>query len=365
MRRDHHAIIPTEQEVYLSELSDQERKIYDLVVKRFLAVLMPPYQYEQVTFQVDVNQEKFYASGKNVVALGYKEVYAKGDPGESVDKDDQVLPDIKQGSTLDGLQFKLIEGETKPPERLTEGTLLEAMENPAKFLQESEKDAKNTLKATGGLGTVATRADIIEKLFNTFYMEKRGKYLHLTSKGKQLLDLVPKDLKSPLLTAAWEEKLAQIANGKTGKDAFIKEIKEYTQQVVQEIKRKDVKFKHDNMTGTKCPTCGKLMLEINGKNGRMLVCQDRSCGEKKHIAKKTNARCPKCHKRMEMRGQGEAQTFSCVCGYREKLSSFQKRRNKQGKNKADKRDVNKYMKKQDEGFTNPALAEALKKLKKD
>ncbi|MBM7679787.1 ssDNA-binding Zn-finger/Zn-ribbon topoisomerase 1 [Gracilibacillus alcaliphilus] len=107
------------------------------------------------------------------------------------------------------------------------------------------------------------------------------------------------------------------------------------------------------------------MLEVNGKKGRMLVCQDRECGERKPIAKKTNARCPNCHKRMELRGQGNSQTFSCVCGYREKLSAFQKRKEKQVANKATKRDVNKYLKKQDEGFANTALADALAKLKKD
>ncbi|GAE94540.1 DNA topoisomerase III [Gracilibacillus boraciitolerans JCM 21714] len=105
------------------------------------------------------------------------------------------------------------------------------------------------------------------------------------------------------------------------------------------------------------------MLEVNGKKGRMLVCQDRDCGERKPIAKKTNARCPNCHKRMELRGQGDGQTFSCVCGYHEKLSTFQKRKDKQGKNNATKRDVNKYLNKQDDDFTNTALADALAKLK--
>lgn len=137
----------------------------------------------------------------------------------------------------------------------------------------------------------------------------RFKYLHITSKGKQLLDLVPSDLRSPMLTAEWEEKLAQIAKGKLKKDTFIQEIKGYTKEIVREIKNKDVKFKHDNMTGTKCPECGKLMLEVKTRNGRMLVCQDRSCKGKKNIAKKTNARCPNCHKRMEMRGEGTERHF--------------------------------------------------------
>ncbi|SER89722.1 DNA topoisomerase-3 [Gracilibacillus ureilyticus] len=358
---DHHAIIPTEQPVYLSNLNEQERKIYDLVIKRFLAVLLPPFQFEHIQLRAEIDRETFTASGKNVIDQGFKAVYDQS--SEDDQEEEQHISNIAETHEWNNPKLSLTEGETKPPERLTEGTLLHAMENPAKFLEKDEKHAQKTLQQTGGLGTVATRADIIEKLFNTFYMEKKGKYLYLTSKGKQLLELVPSDLRSPLLTAKWEEKLARIANGDLKKEAFLKEIKSYTKEVVHQVKTSEAKYKHDNMTGTKCPNCGKLMLEVNGKNGRMLVCQDRDCGERKMIAKKTNARCPNCHKRMEMRGQGEAQTFSCACGYREKLSAFQKRKDKQGQNKATKRDVNKYLKKQDEGFTNNALAEALAKLK--
>ncbi|KAB8125761.1 DNA topoisomerase III [Gracilibacillus oryzae] len=357
---DHHAIIPTEEAVYLSKFTDQERKIYDLVIKRFLAVLLPPFQFEHIQLTAEIDGQTFTASGKNVIDQGFKAVYDQADDDQ---EEEQQISNLSDDHTWQNPKLTLKDGETKPPERLTEGTLLYAMENPAKFLAKDENDAKKTLQQTGGLGTVATRADIIEKLFNTFYIEKKGKYLYLTSKGKQLLELVPSDLRSPLLTAKWEEKLGQIANGKLKKEDFLKEIKGYTKEVVHQVKTSEAKYKHDNMTGTKCPECGKLMLEVNGKNGRMLVCQDRDCGERKMIAKKTNARCPNCHKRMEMRGQGDAQTFSCACGYREKLSSFQKRKNKQGQNKATKRDVNKYLKKQDEGFANTALADALAKLK--
>lgn len=354
---DHHAIIPTEEPVNLSKLTDQERKIYDLVVRRFLAVLMPPVVYEEVQVIAESKGERFTVKGRNTIQLGFKEIY------QDDSQEDAKIPEFKENEQIEGIRYSLDKGETQPPEYLTEGTLLHAMENPGAFLDKSEKHATQTLKATGGLGTVATRADIIEKLFATHYIEKRGKYLHVTSKGKQLLDLVPSDLRSPLLTAEWEEKLAQIAKGKMNKDAFIQEIKGYTKEIVREIKNKDVTFKHDNMTGTKCPECGKLMLEVKTRNGRMLVCQDRSCKGKKNIAKKTNARCPNCHKRMEIRGEGDGKTFSCVCGYREKLSAFEKRKAKQQKNHASKRDVNKYLKKQDDDFTNNALQEALSKWK--
>ncbi|MFC4557621.1 DNA topoisomerase 3 [Virgibacillus kekensis] len=355
---DHHAIIPTEQPVILEELNDKERKIYDLVVKRFLAVLANPYEYEQTTIEAQIDNERFTARGNIVKKQGWKEIYQEN-------SSEQQLPAVSQGDTFTQVKITQTNGETKPPERFTEGALLQAMENPVRYMDSNEKHLAKTISQTGGLGTVATRADIIEKLFNGQYMEMRGKHIFLTGKGKQLLELVPEDLRSPALTAEWENKLGQIAEGKLAKDRFIKEMKDYAREVVQQIKASDETFKHDNMTGTKCPECGKLMLEINNKNGRMLVCQDRSCGNKKNIAKQTNARCPNCHKRMELRGEGEGKTFTCKCGHREKLSTFNKRKEQEKKHKVSKKDVNKYLKKQDDdGFTNNALAEQLAKLKK-
>jgi DNA topoisomerase-3 len=358
---DHHAIIPTEERVMLADLSDKERKIYDLAVKRFLAVLADPFEYEQTTITAEIDGERFSAKGKVVKKQGWKEIY---DNREDDDEEDQHLPDVKNGDTLTRLRVSQTQGETKPPERFTEGALLQAMENPVRYMKAEDKHLTKTMSQTGGLGTVATRADIIEKLFNTMYMEMKGKHIFITSKGKQLLDLVPEDLRSPALTADWEQKLALIADGRLDKNKFISEMKGYTKEVVREIKENDDKFKHDNMTGTKCPDCGKLMLEIKNKHGRMLVCQDRSCGHKKNIAKNTNARCPNCHKRMELRGEGEGKMFMCKCGHREKLSAFNKRKEKEKKHKVSRKDVNKYLKKQDDDFKNNALAEQLAKLKK-
>lgn len=359
---DHHAIIPTEEPVTLEDLDDKERKIYDLVVKRFLAVLMEAYEYDQTTIHASIGSESFTAKGRIVKKQGWKAVYDRHfDDEEEVDN--QRLPVVEQHDVMANITINLTTGETKPPERFTEGALLQAMENPVRYMNPDEKHLAGTLQKTGGIGTVATRADIIEKLFNSSYMELKGKHIFITSKGKQLLDLVPEDLRSPALTAEWEQKLSLIAEGKLNKNQFIREIKDYTKEVVQEIKGKDSKFKHDNMTGTKCPECGKLMLEVNNKHGRMLVCQDRSCGHKKNIARKTNARCPNCHKRLELRGEGEGQLFTCSCGYREKLSTFNKRREQEKKHKVSKKDVHKYLKNQDDGFANNALAEALAKFK--
>ncbi|UOY91324.1 DNA topoisomerase III [Ectobacillus sp. JY-23] len=361
---DHHAIIPTEEAVLLSSLSDKERKIYDLVVKRFLAVLSPAFEFEQVTIRATIGKESFVAKGKTILSQGWKEVYDNDfEEEEREDVSDQVLPFIEQGEEIEILNILQTKGETKPPERFTEGTLLSAMENPAKYMSSESKDLIQTIGKTGGLGTVATRADIIEKLFNSFSLEKKGKYIHITSKGKQLLELVPEDLKSPALTAEWEQKLEAIAKGNLKKDTFLKEIREYTKTAVHEVKNSDQKFKHDNITATRCPDCGKPMLEVNGKKGRMLVCQDRECGHRKNIAKLTNARCPNCHKKMELRGQGDGQIFVCSCGHREKMNAFQERRNKAKQGNVSKKDVAKYLKQQDDEPVNTALADALAKFK--
>lgn len=365
---DHHAIIPTEEMVIMGNLTDKERKIYNLVVKRFIAVLFPSYEYEQLTVHTKIGDETFVARGKTIVAPGWKEVYNNHFEDEETNGEmkEQLLPKMEKGDTLNIKYIHETSGQTKPPARFNEATLLSAMENPVKYMASGDKKLAETLKSTGGLGTVATRADIIDKLFNSFLIEKRGNEIHITSKGKQLLDLVPEELKSPALTAEWEQKLELIAKGQLKKDVFINEMKEYTKEIVSEIKSSDAKYRHDNLTTKTCPDCGKRMLEVNGKKGKMLVCQDRECGHRKTISRLTNARCPQCKKKLELRGEGEKQTFTCQCGYREKLSSFQERRKKESVGKVDKRTVQKYLKQQkEEEPINNALAEALKGLKFD
>lgn len=363
---DHHAIIPTEETVLLSKLSDKEYKIYDLIVKRFLAVLMPPFIYEQTTVTATLGSEQFVAKGKTVISQGWKEVFGSLEEQEdgSDGYTDQLLPSLNKGDSLSIRKVEITTGKTKPPEPFNEGTLLSAMENPVKYMEQSDRELIRTIGETGGIGTVATRADIIEKLFNSFLMEKRGKGLHITSKGRQLLNLVPEDLKSPALTAEWEQKLGLIAKGKLKKADFINEMKAYAKEIVHEVKNSAEKFRHDNITGKRCPDCDKPMLEVNGKKGKMLVCQDRECGHRKNVSKVTNARCPKCRKKLELRGEGEGQMFACVCGHREKLSTFQERRKKNDSQKASKRDVNQYLKNQNQDEpVNTALADALAKLK--
>ncbi|HZK00906.1 MAG TPA: DNA topoisomerase III [Tissierellaceae bacterium] len=364
---DHHAIIPTEERVRLSELNSNEKKIYDLVIKRFLSVLYDPFEYEQTTIRAHIGDEHFIAKGKRIIKEGWKEIYSNIDEDEETDDDikDQILPIIDKGNILKVENLYQTTGKTKPPAYFNEGTLLSAMENPAKYMDNNSKELTKILEETGGIGTVATRADIIEKLFSTFLIESKGKDILVTSKGRQLLDLVPEDLKSPALTAQWEKKLNLIAEGKLKRDSFVNDMKEYSKSIIKEIKNSNTTFKHDNLTRTKCSECGKFMLEVNGKRGKMYVCQDRECGHRINISKTTNARCPNCKKKLELRGQGDGQIFTCSCGYREKLSSFNERK-KQEKNKVSKREVSKYLKAQDKNQNEPIntdLADALSKLK--
>lgn len=351
---DHHAIIPTEVSVIYDHLSLSETRIYTMVVERFLEALMPPYEYEALTIHATVNGETVKATGTRTCEFGFKAI-----SGETTE---HVLPEMMEGQRVNVTHVDLRAGETSPPKHFTEATLLQAMENPQKFMKMSDKSTADTLKESGGLGTVATRADIIDKLFGSYMMEQQGNAIRLTSKGRQLLDLAPSALTSPETTAVWESQLERIAKGQLNRQAFISEIKQYTSEMVAEIKASDDKFKHDNLSGRDCPDCGKPLLEVNGKKGKMLVCQDRECGHRKNITRTTNARCPKCKKKMTLAGDGSGQMFTCVCGHREKMSSFKARRDKAQKGKVDKRTVNKYTGKKDENI-NSALADQLKGLK--
>ena len=357
---DHHAIIPTEEQVDLWRLSGAERNIYDLVVRRFLAVLLPPFEYEETTLTLTVDGERFYARGKIVKNQGWRAAYGPAflpeEEEEDGDEREQTLPSLRQGDRVEILSARADAGKTAPPKRYTEATLLSAMEHPGV----ADREQGKILEETGGLGTPATRADIIEKLFSAFYMERRGKELVPTSKGVQVVGLAPADLRSPLLTARWERRLGDIAQGREKEGAFVAEMRRYAAGLVAQVKASDATYRHDNVSREKCPDCGKFLLNVQGKRGKLLVCPDRECGYRRSVTQTTNARCPNCHKKMELRGEGDKQMFACVCGYREKLSDFKKRR---AQKSAGKGDVRRYLAQQEQreekGFS--ALAEQLAK----
>lgn len=352
---DHHAIIPTEVRPDMQSLSNRESKIYMMVAERFLESLMAPHEYEAVRVNVTVGKHIFAFNEKVTRQLGYKALKMNND---------NVVKKVafQKGEKYHLQSLKVNEHETTPPDYFNEGSLLKAMENPQNYIQLKEKKHANTLRQTGGIGTVATRADIIEKLFNLNAIESRDGKIKVTSKGKQILDLAPQELTSPLLTAEWEEKLLLIEKGRYNSRHFIDEMKAFTQSIVNTIKNSEQKYKHDNLTTTECPTCGKFMIKVKTKNGQMLVCQDPTCKTKKNVQRKTNARCPNCKKKMTLFGRGKDAVYRCVCGHTETQEQMDKRFKNKSSGKVSKKEMKKYMNNEDSLENNP-FKDALKNLK--
>lgn len=294
---DHHAIIPTEQFVQLSALSNDERRLYDLIVKRFISLFYGPYRYDETSVVLAAGQDRLHAKGKTLKEAGWKEVYgADSLAGGDEDEDDgveayggiadkgraQLLPPLAVGQQVLIKQGKIRELRTLPPARYTEATLLTQMEKH-------------------GLGTPATRADIIEKLLSTDTIDRSQNRLVPTGKGKQLIELVVDALRSPELTAKWELELERIAQGNGDPKAFMKNIREQASKWVSEVIAETKEYKPHNMTHSKCPECGKPLLEVKGKRGRSFVCSDRECSYRRQADPVLlNKRCPQCHKKMEL-----------------------------------------------------------------
>lgn len=347
---DHHAIIPTEQKPNYMSLSDTELKIYNLVVKRFLENLLPDYKYEETSYSFKLDNKVFTAKSTKVIQLGFKEL------SRSEIEDKKISFSTKEFS-LDSLQYN--KKQTTPPSYYAEGSLIYAMENPFEFVDDDNE--RKILKQINGIGTVATRADILEKLFTNDYLVLDNGRIKTTNKAKQLLNLVPKNLKSPSLTATWEKQLDNIAKNKLSKDKFLKDIKDYTRECILEIKDSQDKFKHDNISGKKCEECGSYMLEVDKKGTKMLKCSSPTCRNRKVISRLTNLRCDNCHKKMILFGSGENSTYRCVCGNSLKQKEVDKRIKNNKKDKASRVDMKKYMKQ--ESLENNALRDKLLGLK--
>jgi DNA topoisomerase-3 len=177
------------------------------------------------------------------------------------------------------------------------------------------------------------------------------------------MSIVPEDLKSAELTGKWEQELALISKGKSKSDVFLAEMRKYTTKLVSSVKASDIKYVHDNITREKCPDCEKFLLEVKGKKGVMRVCPDRECGYRKSLSIQTNARCPNCHKKLELRGEGDKRIFFCICGHRERLSDFEKRKGDAGASKSEVKNYLRSQNQQNAGAGNSALAEQLAKWK--
>lgn len=344
---DHHAIIPTEEKPNYLKMSDLELKIYNLVVKRFLENLLPDNKYEEITASFILGNKKFVNISTKQIKRGYK-IF-----------EEQIIDNINNITVGKIEKITFIEKETTPPSYFTEGTLIHAMENPFEYVYNEED--KKILKETNGIGTVATRADILEKLFSNDYLISDNGKIKTTNKAKQLLNLVPEKLKSPSLTAVWEKQLDNISKNKLSKDKFLKDITNYTYEFIEEIKNSTDKFKHDNISGKKCEKCSSYMLEVDKKGTKMLKCSNPICKNTKIISKITNFRCSNCHKKMTLFGVGENATYRCSCGNSLKQKEVDKKIKETKKEKANIKDLKKYMK-QDKLENNP-LKDKLKNIK--
>lgn len=273
---DHHALIPTEQRVDTDKLSGEEKALWTLIVMRFLAVLSPPEEREHIEVITEAAGERFLSRGSRVLRRGWREVEhgPLREEDENAEMPDQRLGDIEKGGAVKVQSTKIRQGKTSPPPRYNEATLLTAMENPGA----GNTELKEALSGAG-LGTPATRADIIEKILSNYYVERRGKELIPTPAGRALLELVPEQFRSAELTARWEQRLSRIAEGREGADGFRRDIRENTGELVAEVKESKKEYKPRNLSTTPCPLCSKMMMKVHDKKGRqVLVCPSRSCG---------------------------------------------------------------------------------------
>ena len=279
---DHHALIPTEQVPNYSKFSADEQKIYNLIVSRFLGIFAQPYTVEELRVVVTFDKDEFIFVGKKVLDYGWKNKDASEEVALNLKKDTIVSPN-----------FTVEEKLTTPPSPLTEAGLLAQME---KF----------------GLGTPATRAEIIEKLVKSELMERTGHALRVTPKGKQLLNLVNKELVSPKLTAKWEKQLEDIAHGKMKSQKFIGDIKNDTKRLVSEVKNSKEDYKDFSLTKKRCPECNSFLKVRKTRDGEIYVCSNPECNyHRRKDAKVSNHRCSQCHRKMLIVEGKNGKYFRC------------------------------------------------------
>jgi DNA topoisomerase-3 len=275
---DHHALIPTKAEHNVEKMGEDERKVYDLVAKRFLSIFHPEAVYERTRVETTVAEQVFRTSGRVLLEAGFKAVYGEeadgAGPAEDDSGGDQRLPRLEQGEAVDTQSVDSLRKETQPPRRFTEASLLAAMETAGKDIEDVE--LREAMK-DHGIGTPATRASIIERLIDVGYIEREGRALHATEKGVQVVRLLGEhQLTSPELTGSWERRLTQIEHGEDSRPAFMADIASFAAETVGELdKLKDIKIERANLGP--CPVCGRDVME-NRKGYSCWSKEDPGCG---------------------------------------------------------------------------------------
>jgi DNA topoisomerase-3 len=287
----HHAIIPTQATPGIARLNDKELNIYNLIRRRYIAQFFPDYEYDQSTIIVTIKPDQFKASGRIARVKGWKialeaettqAAKAQASSKISVDDNKQELPAVKKGEQLLCDHLKLLDKLTKPPRHYTEGTLIKAMETIG--TQVTDKVMKKILRETAGLGTQATRANIIQTLFQRKFIHQEKKLLKATTLGFNLIDAVPDTIKDPLLTAQWEQQLDDIANNK-GQDlnGFLKQQIELLKAIITQVKTPKTNTKPVNRitnastgsstqykAGDPCPECSNTLETRSAVRGKKI-----------------------------------------------------------------------------------------------
>ncbi len=265
----HHAIIPTTAPADISRMSDSELQVYDLIRRRYLSQFHHAHEYDRTRVSVSVEDELFQATGRRVLIKGWKSLYAstRQDAGEDVD--DQELPQMDKSAAYSVATAEVVAKQTKPPARFTEGTLIAAMKNAGRLI--NDERLRKVLKATSGIGTDATRGGIIKTLLDRGFLVKRKKHLYSTDTARALIDALPAPVKDPGTTALWEQALDEIAQGRGNLDEFVRRQAEWVSQLVARAKQSG-ELAGVSAQQHPCPECGKPMQRRKGRNGVFWGC---------------------------------------------------------------------------------------------
>ncbi len=268
----HHAIIPTlNDSVVISKLSDDEKKLYDLVCRTYIAQFLGDYYYLQKEVELSVESEHFKAGSHTSKSVGWKLALTNADDDEQLESlGDITIPTLAIDESL-LCQDAIIQGkQTKPLSRFTEGTLITAMKNIASVIDDVA--LKKILRESAGIGTEATRANIIETLIHREYIERKGKQLISTTKGRELIRLLPSHVTNPALTANWESKLDEIAQGKYALEDFMTAQVDLLREMLHEITAQSSSVTASKTSEYHCTKCKSALFRRNGKFGYFWGC---------------------------------------------------------------------------------------------
>ena len=317
----HHAIIPTSAKFDINRLSDQEKNLYLLIRNNYLMQFLGDYVYNSTAIKTDSSGHQFESKGSSPIELGWREIARSSDK-----KKEDLLPDAEKGDSVEINKSQIADKETKPRPRFTEGTLIDAMKNVAKFVEDPE--LKKVLRENSGIGTEATRANIIKTLFDKNYLEKEGKKaLKSTKKGRMLIEVAPKVMSSPETTSLWEQELEDVADSKSSLDTFMEAQVKNLKSIIEDIKSGNCTLKTAAVEH-ECKTCGAGLMRRKGKNGYFWACMayptctqtypdarnkpDYSSGTTG--PKKTGENCPKCESEIHEK-KGKNGVFYACSGY--------------------------------------------------